>query len=319
MQIVRLTGTDLDVSRLCFGVMTFGGQTGGEEAGKILGKCLDAGINFLDTANNYNAGASEEMLARLIEGKRQGLVVASKVRNQMEGYGGLSRAAIFRAVEESLRRLKTDYLDLYYLHQPDYEVPIEETLAAMEELVRQGKVRYPATSNYASWQVTEMRWLAEKNGWKPVTAAQMMYNLTARGIEQEFLPMAKQLGVPVVVYNPLAGGLLTGKQKREAPIAGTRFDGNQMYLNRYWHDAYFDAVEALEAAAMEARRSMVSLSLSWLLHHTAADVVILGASKLAHLEENLRAAGEGPLGEATLQRCEEVWGQLRGVAPKYNR
>jgi aryl-alcohol dehydrogenase-like predicted oxidoreductase len=319
MEKIPLGGTDLTVSRLCFGNMTFGGQTGEAAAARMIDLCLDHGVNFLDTANSYNKGASEVMLGKLLKGRRDKVVLATKVRNRMEDYGGLSRAAIHRGVEESLRRLQTDSVDLYYLHQPDWEVPIEETLGAMDELVRQGKVRYPATSNYASWQITEMRWLAEKNGWKPVSAAQMMYNLVARGLEQEFLAMAKRLSVPVVAYNPLAGGLLTGKQDRNAPLKGTRFDNNQMYLNRYWHDQYFDAVDQLVAIARDAGRSPVSLALCWLLHHTETACVILGASKIEHLEQNLMAAEEGPLDETTLKRCNDVWASLRGPTPKYNR
>jgi aryl-alcohol dehydrogenase-like predicted oxidoreductase len=247
------------------------------------------------------------------------VVLASKVFHRMEDYGGLSRPAMRRAIEESLRRLQTDCLDLYYLHQPDPAVALEETLETMEDFVREGKVRYPASSNYAAWQITRMRWLAEKNRWKPVTAAQMMYNLAARGIEQEFVPMAAHLHVPLIVYNPLAGGMLTGKQKRDAPLAGTRFDNNQMYLNRYWHDAYFDAVDAVARIAAEAGRSPVSLALNWLLHHTSTACVILGASRIEHLEQNLAAAEEGALDDSTIKRCDEVWAGLRGVTPRYNR
>src|SRR5260370_18737457 len=138
------------------------------------------------------------------------------------------------ALYQSLRRLGTDYLDIYYLHQPDYDVPIEESLAAMDELVRAGKVRNPACSNYAAWQMTQILAIAENRGYKPATITQPMCNLLARGIEPEYVPMCKEFGVSTVVYNPLAGGLLTGKQKRDVPLAGTRFDNNQRYLSRYW-------------------------------------------------------------------------------------
>jgi aryl-alcohol dehydrogenase-like predicted oxidoreductase len=222
-------------------------------------------------------------------------------------------------MDASLRRLATDYVDIYYLHQPDYEVPIEETLETMQRLVEQGKVRYPAISNYASWQAARMLCLAGKNGWKPVCLAQQMYNLVARGLEQEFVPFAKEAGIAIVAYNPLAGGLLTGKQSREAPLPGTRFDGNKLYLDRYWHPAYFEAVEQVRRVAEESGRSMVSLSLCWLLHHTSTASVILGASKVEHLEQNLAAAEEGPLPDDVVQRLDEVWSGLRGPTPKYNR
>jgi aryl-alcohol dehydrogenase-like predicted oxidoreductase len=232
---------------------------------------------------------------------------------------GLSKRAMLRAVDESLKRLQTDYLDLYYLHLPDYAVPIEETLETMEYLVHSGKVRYPASSNYAAWQVTRMLWLAEKNSYKPAWITQPMYNLVARGIEQEYLPMAREFGISTVVYNPLAGGMLTGKQKRGAPVAGTRFDNNQMYLSRYWYDAYFDAVEELLGIARAAGRPPVSFALNWLLHHTTADCVILGASRVEQLDENLKAFEEGPLPADAVAACDPVWAKLRGVTPQYNR
>lgn len=164
-----------------------------------------------------------------------------------------------------------------------------------------------------------MLWLAEKNGYKPAWVTQPMYSLLARGIEQEYLAMAREFGVSTVVYNPLAGGLLTGKQTRQAPIAGTRFDNNQLYLDRYWHPAYFDAVDKLREIAAQAGRSLVSISLSWLLHHTSSDCVILGASRLEQLEENLRATEEGRLPDDVVSACDSVWAALRGVTPKYNR
>src|SRR6266404_3733577 len=239
MQTRTFQLTDLHVSRACFGTMTFGSQVDESAAMRIVDRCLDFGVNFFDTANVYNNGASEAIVGKALKGRREKLVLASKVRGKMgdgADQNGLSRAAITRGIEDSLRRLQTDYLDLYYLHQPDYAVPIEESLEAVDRLVKQGKVRYPASSNYSGWQVCEMQWIAEKNGFRPATVTQPMYNLLARGIEQEYQEMARRFGVSTVVYNPLAGGLLTGKQKRDAPLEGTRFDKNQMYLNRYWHE-----------------------------------------------------------------------------------
>ena len=322
METRTLQRTDLTVSRICFGTMTFGSQVDQAEAARIAACCLDAGVNFFDTANIYNRGAAEEIAGRILREHRQEIVLASKVRGKM-GDGpdeaGLSRRAIVKAVEASLRRLGTDYLDLYYLHQPDYEVPLEESLAALDDLVRAGKVLYPASSNYAGWQVCQMLWIADQNGYTPATVTQPMYNLLARGIEQEYLPMCRELGVSTVVYNPVAGGMLTGKQPAAAPLPGSRFDHNDLYLGRYWHPGYFEAVEQLRGIAREAGRSLVSLALNWLLHHTAADCIILGASRLAQLEENLQAAGEGPLPPETVAACDRVWAGLRGITPKYNR
>lgn len=322
MDNVTLKHTNLNVSRICFGTMTFGGQTDQAAAARMLDLCADAGINFLDTANVYNNGASEEVLGRLLEGRRGNFIVASKVRNRM-GDGvdmaGLARGAIFRAIDDSLRRLRMDYLDIYYLHLPDYAVPIEESLDALNELVKQGKVRYTATSNYSAWQMVEMLWIAQRKGYPAPYIGQPMHNLIARGIEQEYLPMCKQFGVSNIVYNPLAGGLLTGKHRRDAPIPGTRFDNNRMYLDRYWHQADFDAVDQLQQIAAAAGRSLLSLSLNWLYHHTPSECIILGASKVQHLEENLKVLGDGPLDAETLQACDKVWAGLRGPTPKYNR
>jgi len=322
MDQITLPGTDLRVSRLCYGNMTFGSQTDEQTSARIIDACLDRGINFIDTANVYNKGLAEEILGRLLKGRRDRVVLASKVRGVMgpePDRSGLSRAAMLRAIDESLDRLQTDYLDLYYLHLPDYKVPIEETLATLDEIVRSGKVRYPAISNYAAWQHAQARAIADKNGYRPLHVAQVMHNLIARGLEQEFVPFAKQYDVALVVYNPLAGGLLTGKQKREAPIEGTRFDKNQMYLDRYWHPAFFDAVDELIVVARDAGRSLISLSFNWLLHHTSTACIILGASRLDQLEQNLMACEEGPLTEEIIQRCDDVWGNLRGPIPKYNR
>jgi 1-deoxyxylulose-5-phosphate synthase len=322
VQTILLSKTGLKVSRLCFGTMTFGGQTDEPSSVQMVERCLDAGVNFFDTANAYTGGTSETMLGRAIKGRRHRIVLASKVSNKVgdaPDQKGLSRAAIRRGIDDSLKRLETDYLDLYYMHLPDYSTPIEESLAAMDELVKEGKVRHVAQSNYAAWQVAQMQAIAEKNHYQPVVVSQPMYNLLARGIEQELLPMSKEFGIANVVYNPLAGGLLTGKHNPAEPIRGSRFDKNKMYQDRYWHQDDFSAVEAVRGISQKSGRSMVSLALCWLLHHTAIECVILGASKVEQLQQNLAAAEEGPLDPETLAALDQVWERLRGVTPKYNR
>jgi 1-deoxyxylulose-5-phosphate synthase len=319
---LTLSKTDLKVSRLCFGTMTFGGQTDEPTSVHMVERCIDAGINFFDTANAYTGGTSETMLGRALKGRRQRVILASKVSNKVgdaPDQKGLSRPAIRRCLEESLQRLETDYLDLYYMHLPDYSTPMEESLAAMDELVKEGKVRYVAQSNYAAWQVVEMQWICAEKKYLPIVVSQPMYNLLARGIEQEFLPMSKAFSIANVVYNPLAGGLLSGKHNAAEPIRGSRFDKNKMYLDRYWHEDDFSAVEAVRDIAQKSGRSMVSLALCWLLHHTAIECVILGASKLEQLDQNLAAAEEGPLDAGTIAELDKVWLRLRGVTPKYNR
>jgi aryl-alcohol dehydrogenase-like predicted oxidoreductase len=322
MDTRKLGQTNLTVSRICFGTMTFGSQMDEATAHRTLDYCVDQGINFIDTANVYNRGESERITGRWLAQNRDKVVLATKVRGKMgdaPDEQGLSRAAILKAMDASLERLQTDYVDLYYLHQPDYGVPIDESLDAMESLVKAGKVRYPASSNYSGWQVVEMLGFADKWGMVPATVTQPMYNLLARGIEQEYLPMTQRFGLGNCVYNPLAGGLLTGKQQRDKPESGTRFDNNQMYLDRYWHPAYFDAVENLAQTASAAQRSLISLSLNWLLHHTPIDCVILGASRLEQLAQNLKTLEDGPLPDEALQGCDRVWRELRGITPKYNR
>ena len=323
MEFRTLPQTDLKVSRLSYGTMPFGSQADEAASRRLVDCCLDAGINFFDTANMYNMGKAETILGKALEGRRKNVILATKVRNKMgeaADDNGLSRAAIHKAIDASLRRLGTDYVDLYYLHWPDYDVPIEETLAAMDELVRAGKVRYTAISNYAAWQLCEILWIAEKNGYKAPHVTQPMYNLLARGIEEEYLPFCKKFGMAVIPYNPLAGGLLTGKHSRaKGPLEGTRFDKNQMYMNRYWHADYFDAVEELRGIAKEAGKTLIGLSLQWLLSHEQVDSVILGASRMEQLDENLKACEGGSLDAATLERCDAVWARLRGITPKYNR
>lgn len=299
--------------------MTFGSQVDQAEAERIVDLCLASGVNFLDTANVYNKGESERILGRCLRGRRDRFVLASKVRGSMGAYEGLSRAAILKAVDESLERLGTDYLDLCYLHHPDGGVPIEESLEAMEQLVKAGKIRFPALSNYASWQVTEALWIAKERGYTPATVTQPMYNLLARGLEAEYLPMCERFGIFTCVYNPLAGGLLTGKQSHERPLPGTRFDANRMYLDRYWHTAQFDAVDRLHSAAKAHGRTLLSVALNWIYCHTPASCVILGASRLDQLQQNLAALDDGPLPEDLLRTCDAVWADLRGVTPKYNR
>lgn len=323
MEFRTLPKTGLEVSRLSFGTMTFGSQTDEVTAQRIVDCCLDEGINFIDTANVYNRGAAETIVGKTLKGRRDRVILASKVRGKMgdaPDEEGLSRAAMRKAIDATLQRLGTDYVDLYYLHQPDYATPIEETLETMQDLVRAGKVRFPAISNYAAWQVTEVNWICEKKRYKPYFISQPMYNLIARGIEDEYLPFCKRFGVAVVPYNPLAGGLLTGKHSRAAgPTAGTRFDGNKMYQDRYWLDDDFAAVEELRAIAKDAGKTLVELALQWLLSQSVVDSIILGASRLEQLQENLKAAQGGPLDSSILARCDAVWKRLRGITPKYNR
>ncbi|MDE2878620.1 aldo/keto reductase [Candidatus Palauibacter soopunensis] len=322
MERRKLAHTDLEVSRACMGTMTFGSQTDVDTAAAMVDMCFERGIDFFDTANVYNQGLSEEILGEVLGDRRTAIILASKVCNPMGDpveYRGLSRDAIRRGIEDSLRRLRTDYLDIYYLHLPDYETPIEESLATLEELRVEGLIHYPATSNYSAWQMCEMLSICEREGWAKPWIAQPMYNLAARGIEQEYLAFTDRCGISNVVYNPLAGGLLTGKQRPEAPLPGTRFDGNRMYLDRFWHDEYFRAVAEVETIAGEANLTPVQLALGWLRAQEGADCIIVGASRIEHLEENLGAFDTPSLDGDVLAACDGVWARLRGPTPAYNR
>ncbi len=326
MDYRRLNRTDLKVSRLCFGTMTFARPVDQATGTRMIARCIEAGINVFDSANAYQAGEAETMLGNALRGKRKDVVLSTKVEHRM-GDGpdesGLSKAAIHRQVEESLRRLQTDYIDIYYMHQPDYTVPIEESLEAMDILVRQGKVRYVGIANYAAWQICEILWICEKNGYRAPVIVQQMYNLVARGIEAEYLPMARRLGVSTLAYNSLAGGLLTGKHTAGTYTPGGRFDaafwGLSLYQERYWHPQIFAAVDALKKVAAEAGRSLPSLAFNWLLHHTTVECMLLGASRMEHLEQNLAFCEEGPLSPETVTACDKAWADLRGPVPVYNR
>ena len=324
MRTTVLAGTGLEVSKVCLGTMTFGSQVSEPDAARIVDYSLDRGVNFLDTANVYNDGVSEEITGRILATRRSKVVLATKVRGIMhkgkDEYGGLGAGAIRRAAEESLRRLGTDYIDIYYLHMPDRSVEISETLEAMDQLCREGKVRWIGTSNYASWQMAEIASISRARGFEEPTVAQPMYNVLARGIEQEYVEFTSRYRVANVCYNPLAGGLLSGKQSIEkGPIPGTRFDGNKMYLNRFWHGEYFRAVEALRKAAADLGISLAELALRWIFHRPGADCVILGASRFAHVEMNLDASEGDALPDEAMEACESVWQDLRGPTPQYNR
>jgi aryl-alcohol dehydrogenase-like predicted oxidoreductase len=323
MEYQVLRGTGIKVSRVCLGAMTFGEQADEAASVRMIDRALEAGVNFIDTADAYVSGKSEEILGRALRGRRNRVVLASKVRwktgEDPHKDQGLHRWHVIRGVEASLKRLQTDCLDLCYLHAPDYQTPIEETLAACDLLVQQGKVVYVGMSNYAAWQMCEARWACDRRHWAPPAVMQVVYNLVARSIEAECVAFSQRIGMGMVVYNPLAGGLLTGKHRRAPePEAGTRFAMKKNYYDRYWSPGHFAAVEELAQVAARAGKSPTQLALQWLLSQEHVDSVIIGASKEAQLEENLRLA-EGRLDEETLKGCDAVWQRLRGDHFAYNR
>lgn len=317
MEVRAVPGTDLKVSRLILGTMTFGGQVDEREAEAMVDLALGAGINMFDTAGLYTDGRSEEILGRVLKRRKSDALVATKVHPSQGG--GLGRAAINSAIETSLRRLGRDYVDLYYLHSPDPKTPIDESLEAMADLVRAGKVRSVGVSNYAAWQTLDIRYRGVAHGWPVVGVAQQMYNLVARRLDEEYAAFAESVKMFDVVYNPLAGGLLTGKHGlATTPAAGSRFS-QDMYRRRYWNEQQFAAVERLRAGAGAAGLSLIELALRWLLARPVVDAILLGASSAAQLRDNIAAASGPALPERLRVVCDEVWQEIRGVAPAYNR
>lgn len=323
MQYQLLRGTGITVSRVCLGTMTFGHQADEAASVRMLEMALDAGVNFVDEADVYVGGRSEEILGRALKGRRHRLVLASKVCNfvgeDRRKDAGLHRWHVIRGVEASLRRLQTDCLDLCYLHKPDPNTPIEETLAALDTLVQQGKVIYLGMSNFASWQVCEALWRCDVKRWSPPAVMQVPYNLITRSLDEECVAFSQRMSLGIVVYNPLAGGLLTGKHVgTDNPEKGTRFELNRDYYGRYWNEVNHAAVESLRQLAEEAGKTMTQLSLQWLMAQAHVDSVILGASRPEQLEENLRSL-DGGLDQGTLEACDAVWRRVRGDHFAYNR
>jgi len=320
---VKPRGSTLEVSRLVCGTMTFGAQTPKHVAAEMIDRCRDAGITMFDTANAYTDGRSEELLGELLAPFRDQVTIATKVFNPMgpdPDDRGLSPAAIRKAIDGSMSRLRTDHIELYYLHRPDWDVPLEETVGAMVDLVQEGRIGAIGVSNFAAWQIAELHRISDANGWPQVSISQQQYNLVSRRLEEEYAAYAAHAGLVDIVYNPLAGGLLTGKHAPDKdPESGSRFT-KEAYRQRYWNRMTFDAVEQLRSIAADAGLSLLELSFRWLWSQPLVDAILLGASKLEQLEQNIAAASvREPLDDDTLRRCDDAWALLRGPAPAYNR
>jgi aryl-alcohol dehydrogenase-like predicted oxidoreductase len=300
--------------------MTFGDQVDLPVARVLLAQAVDAGALMIDTANVYASGRSEALLGEVLPDVRDRVVVATKVGipTSEADTSPLAPSRIRQEIEASLRRLRTDHIDLYYLHQPDRSTPFEDTLSEMASLIQEGKVRAWGVSNFAAWQISELRHVALALGMPPPSFAQQQYNLVSRRIEDEFTEFARTTGVGTVVYNPLAGGMLTGKHLGSAEPLEGRFT-SPMYRERYWNAQVHGAVQRLRELADELGLSLVQLALRWLLSGEVATSVLLGASRPEHLAENLAAASDDPLDAQTLEVCDSVWATLRGAAPAYNR
>jgi aryl-alcohol dehydrogenase-like predicted oxidoreductase len=330
MDHARLGRTGLQVSRLCLGTMTFGLQSDETTAGAILDRAAEGGIDFLDTSDAYplggdlsTRGTTEEILGRWLQGKRDRFIVATKCfapTGPAPFDGGNSRKHILAAVDASLRRLQTDYIDLYQLHGYDPATPIDETLGALDDIVHAGKVRYIGCSNFLTYQLVRAIGRSQTLRLARFDSVQPRYNLLFRQIEREMLPFCHEDGVGVIPYNPIAGGLLSGKHTRTAaPPEGTRFTlGNaaQNYQDRYWHDREFDTVDALRKLAGQAGVSLVTLSVAWVLANQAITAPIIGASRPEQLDASL-AAVEFTLDEDLKDQLDDLTHEYRmGDAPR---
>lgn len=290
MEYRFLGSTGIQVSELCFGTMSFGGDADEETSAAMFHRCRDAGINFFDCANVYEGGRSEEILGRLIAGCRDEVVITSKVYFPMDddvNARGASRRHIMQAVEGSLRRLGTDYIDVYFIHRFDDKTPLKETLRALDDLVQQGKILYPAASNFAAWQVAKALGISANEGWAPFEVIQPMYNLVKRQAEVEILPMAQAEGLGVIPYSPLGGGLLTGKYGPETRPDEGRLVENDMYRVRYGDEWIYDTAARFTAFARERGYDPVSLAVAWVGSHPAVTAPIIGARSVEQLEGSL--------------------------------
>ncbi len=298
----------LKVSRLTLGAMTFGASQGfmkgvtssDDEAARVLERALEAGIDTIDTANVYSEGRSEELLGKLLKGRREKVVLATKCRfptvppppggKPGPHEAGLSRKAILRSCEDSLRRLGTDHVDLYQVHMQDGSVPIEETLSALDDLVRAGKVRYVGCSNYAGYRLVESLWAADRRGTERFVSVQLQWSILDRGCEREVIPACRAFGLGTLLWSPLARGFLTGKYRRgEKPPEGARLASWNDSFRSYDHDRGWSVLDLVRSVAEKHRTTPAAVSLAWLLAKPETSSIVVGARTVQQLEDNLKA------------------------------
>ncbi|WP_022904882.1 aldo/keto reductase [Curtobacterium sp. B8] len=307
------------------GTMTFGDSVDEPTAAEMVDRFLASGGTGIDTANGYAGGRSEEILGSVLAGRRDDVVLATKVgipNPDAEGAAPLSATAIERCVHASLRRLGTDHVDVLYLHQPDRSTPVAETLSAVQGLVDSGAVRAWGVSNYAAWQIAELRHTAEGLGLDAPVLGQQVYSVIATRIDDEYAEYARSTGLGTIVYNPLGGGLLTGKHRADEQPGEGRFGSSPlagMYRTRYWNDEVFAAVEQLRTIAEGAALPMAELALRWTIGRPVVDAVLIGGSQVTNIAANLEALAAGALPEDVQQAVDDVAASLRGPMPAYNR
>ena len=313
MEYRRLGNTGLMVSELCLGCMTFGREADEQTSHRIIHRFIEAGGNFLDTADVYARGISEEITGRALQGIRDDIVLATKVRSAMGSKPndvGASRKHIIQGCEASLKRLGTEYIDLYQIHSWDGATPLEETFSALSDLVHQGKVRYIGVSNFAAWQLMKSLHVSALHGFERVVSLQPQYSLVERHIEYEILPLCQEEHIGVIPWGPLGGGFLSGKyRKGQQPPEGSRIPATPEQNEESWEhratDYNWEIIETVGEIAQETGRSYAQIALNWLLHQPAVVAPILGARTLEQLEDNLGATG-WQLSEEQVHRLSEV-------------
>lgn len=325
MEKIRFGGTGLKVAPLAFGTMTIGDRLDRKAAFTVLDRAFERGVNFFDCANMYNAGEAERIVGAWIKerGLRDQVVLSTKVYYQVGDDPltvGLTPKVVMREFERSLDRLQTDYVDIYFLHQPDHDTPIELTLRCMDDLVAAGKVRYVGMSNYAAWQVVQALNYCKENAWVRPTILQSMYNAITRGLENEMLPMTQHYDLGLCVYNPLAGGLLTGKHPLDGEaVAGSRLSNNEGYRARYWDMQQRAAASSIAKLAQESGRTPVELVIRFVMDNSHIHVTLLGATSLEQLDQCLDVFDSSPLTNDEIERCDKIWQELHGPVPAYWR
>jgi len=311
-----LPGTGIQLSKVALGSSTFGDQLDEKASFEIIDAALDMGINMIDTGDVYCGGESERIIGKFMKGRRDKALIGTKMylpTGPDVNDRGASRHHMLRALEDSLRRLQTDYVDIYYIHHPDRITPMEETLETFDALVKSGKVRYVGFSNYSAWESCDLLWTARHNRLIPPVLAQNVYNLITRGLEDEMACFLQKHRVGLAIYNPLAGGLLTGKHKRDHLLENTRY-ASQMYRDRYCSDSNFDAIEALTEIAESAGMTLLEMSLRWSISHSYVSCVLMGFSKTEQLVQNLGIVEKGALNAEIMTACDKVWSKLKGTS-----
>jgi aryl-alcohol dehydrogenase-like predicted oxidoreductase len=323
MDYRSLGRTGVQVSALCLGGMLFGEQTDEAEALTLMDRALDAGLNFVDTANIYSRGRSEEIIGRALrrDGRRARVVLATKVHGRMDEHDpnawGNSRRHILEQCEASLRRLQTEYIDLYQLHRPLSTIPIDETLRALDDLVRSGKVRYLGTSTFAAWQLVEALWVSKELGLHRVVCEQPPYHLLDRRIERELVPMAQTYGLALLPWSPLAGGFLSGRYRRgEPPPRGSRLGQNPEETDPHFTDAAFQVLGVVDALARERGATPGQVAVAWVAQQPGVTSAIIGPRTRAHLEDCLGAM-DVQLTAEDRARLDAVTPPGRAIVPYY--